>query len=360
MPAEPTSTYAPNASHSPRLDRPIPCRAEAAAAAAEGGDKPSHHLHQVCAHSLEPYTYVAALPGKNVRDLLLDSFNKWLNVPLAKLEVVKQVVGMLHTASLVVDDIEDESPTRRGEPSAHVVFGLARALNAGNYAYFLALERLLTLQSGECVEVFTREMLNLHRGQGRDIFWRESQYHATEGEYRDMVVDKTGGLFRLAIQMLFALSPALHSAPSATRVQVEANLLALSDDLACYFQIRDDFINLASPKFHKSKGFCEDITEGKLSFIVLHSLARLEPGQRQELARILQSKTAVREQMKRALVLLHSTGSFDYTQQYLAALEQSLSQTVSALGENKLFTGLLARLSCELDDCHDVYTRVIE
>ncbi|KAH9258956.1 hypothetical protein BASA82_000311 [Batrachochytrium salamandrivorans] len=356
MPAEPTSMYAPNklmACQSPRLDHPIPYRVMMG-----GGDKPSRH--QTCSHSLEPYTYIAALPGKNVRDVLLDSFNKWLGVPLAKLEVVKQVVGMLHTASLVVDDIEDESPTRRGEPSAHVVFGLARALNAGNYAYFLALERVLALQSSECVEVFTREMLNLHRGQGRDIFWRESQYHATEYEYRNMVVDKTGGLFRLAIQMLFALSPTLHLASSAARIQLETNLLALSDDLACYFQIRDDFINLASPKFHKSKGFCEDITEGKLSFIVLHSLVRLELAQKQELALILQSKTTARAQVKRALMLLHTTGSFDYTQQYLTTLEQSISQTVSALGDNKLFTSLLAKLSSELDDCRDVYNRVIQ
>ena len=64
----------------------------------------------------------------------------------------------------------------------------------------------MTLQSTECVMVFTNEMLNLHRGQGRDIFWRTTSYIASEEEYKYMVCDKTGGLFRLAIRFMQLLS----------------------------------------------------------------------------------------------------------------------------------------------------------
>ena len=67
-----------------------------------------------------------------------------------------------------MDDIEDESATRRGFPSAHIKFGTAPALNAANYVYFMALEKVLLLQSTKAVSVFTSEMLNLHRGQGRE------------------------------------------------------------------------------------------------------------------------------------------------------------------------------------------------
>jgi geranylgeranyl diphosphate synthase type 3 len=138
---------------------------------------------------------LAKNPGKNVRDALLDSFNAWFDVQPSTLASIKDVIGCLHSASLVIDDIEDSSLTRRGRPCAHVAFGVPRALNAGNYAYFLALEKVLLLQNPSCVEVFTREMLNLHRGQGRDIVWRDTFRVVSEAEYRDMVVDKTGGWF---------------------------------------------------------------------------------------------------------------------------------------------------------------------
>jgi len=88
--------------------------------------------HVVCQDSLMPWTYLLNIPGKNIRDVLIDAFNEWLKCGKSNLDVIKQVVGYLHTGSLIIDDIEDESLTRRGEPSAHVVYGIAPALNAGN------------------------------------------------------------------------------------------------------------------------------------------------------------------------------------------------------------------------------------
>jgi len=88
--------------------------------------------HEICMDSLAPWTYLLQIPGKNVRDVLIDAFNVWLQCKPDQLAIIKQVVGYLHTASLIVDDIEDESETRRGEPAAHMVYGVAPALNAGN------------------------------------------------------------------------------------------------------------------------------------------------------------------------------------------------------------------------------------
>lgn len=60
------------------------------------------HFDDLAAQILvEPYTYLAAVPGKEVRSALVDAFNLWLNVPEADLNVVKKLVGMLHTASLL-------------------------------------------------------------------------------------------------------------------------------------------------------------------------------------------------------------------------------------------------------------------
>ena len=96
-------------------------------------------------------------------------------------------------------DIEDNSKLRRGIPVTHSIFGVATTINTANYAYFLALEKCHALQNQEAMDVFVGEMLNLHRGQGHDILWREDGRCPTEEQYLNMVRDKTGGLFRLSV-----------------------------------------------------------------------------------------------------------------------------------------------------------------
>ena len=144
-------------------------------------------------------THTGETPGKDVRGALIDAFNAWLKIPPEKVTQIKSIISRLHNASLLVDDIEDGSQLRRGKPVAHAIFGVPYTLNAANYAYFVALEECHRLGSPEALSVFVEELLNLHRGQGQDIVWRDTQRVPTEEEYYSMVLDKTGGLFRLAV-----------------------------------------------------------------------------------------------------------------------------------------------------------------
>ena len=68
---------------------------------------------------LGPFDYLYEQPGKDIRRQLIEAFNEWLEISPASVEVITKVVGMLHTASLLVDDIEDSSTLRRGMPVAH-------------------------------------------------------------------------------------------------------------------------------------------------------------------------------------------------------------------------------------------------
>ena len=68
---------------------------------------------------LGPFDYLYEQPGKDIRRQLIAAFNEWLEIPPESVEVITKVVGMLHTASLLVDDIEDSSTLRRGMPVAH-------------------------------------------------------------------------------------------------------------------------------------------------------------------------------------------------------------------------------------------------
>src|SRR5260364_184134 len=106
---------------------------------------------------------------------------------------------MLHNASLLIDDIEDNSKLRRGFPVAHSIYGIPSVINSANYVYFLGLEKVLTLDHLDAVKLFTRQLLELHQGQGLDIYWRDNYTCPTEEEYKAMVLQKTGGLFGLAV-----------------------------------------------------------------------------------------------------------------------------------------------------------------
>lgn len=116
-----------------------------------------------------PFAYIQKLPGKKIRSKLSFAFNYWLNIPANKLQSIDEIVQMLHNASLLIDDIEDDSSLRRGLPVAHSIYGVAMTINAANYAFFLALEKVQQLDHLDATKIYTEQMLELHRGQGMEV-----------------------------------------------------------------------------------------------------------------------------------------------------------------------------------------------
>ena len=87
--------------------------------------------------------------------LSLQAFNHWLNIPEGKMKIISEVTQMLHNASLLIDDIEDNSSLRRGIPVAHNIYGVAHTINCANYMYFVGLEKALSLDHPDVTHVFT-------------------------------------------------------------------------------------------------------------------------------------------------------------------------------------------------------------
>mmetsp|Transcript_2166 Transcript_2166/g.5085 ORF Transcript_2166/g.5085 Transcript_2166/m.5085 type:complete len:226 (+) Transcript_2166:68-745(+) len=130
----------------------------------------SSSQHELDPSLLEAFRYINSVPGKNIRGKLVDCFQLWLKVESDEtLDKVKDIVGDLHNASLLIDDIEDNSKLRRGQPVAHSIFGIPQVINTANYVYFMALEKCHSLNNKKAMNVFVNELLNLHRGQGHDI-----------------------------------------------------------------------------------------------------------------------------------------------------------------------------------------------
>ncbi|XP_003738171.1 geranylgeranyl pyrophosphate synthase [Galendromus occidentalis] len=281
---------------------------------------------------LQSYDYIASVPGKNVRKKLTEAFNFWLEVDAQVCDRIADIVSLLHNASLLVDDIEDNSSLRRGVPTAHRVFGIPSTLNTANYVYFLGLEKCLKLGNSRAVEVFSEQMLELHRGQGMEIYYRDNLICPTVEAYELMVKRKTGGLFGLAVKMMQVFS----GSPKAT--EDYSTLTAL---FGLYFQIRDDYENLVSEDYAKNKTFCEDLTEGKFSYPIIHAI-RSEPADGRIIS-ILRQRTQDEDLKKYAVSFLRTLGSLEHTRARLHELDKLCRDETERLGGNK-------HLICILDE----------
>lgn len=97
------------------------------------------------------------------------------------------------------------------------------------------------------------------------------------------------------------------------------------------FQIRDDYQNLSSSEYSHNKGLCEDLTEGKFSFPIIHSI-RAEPGNLQ-LLNILKQKTDDEQVKRYAVQYMDGTGSFEYCRKVLSTLTERARRLVEELDE---------------------------
>jgi geranylgeranyl pyrophosphate synthase len=138
---------------------------------------------------IDPVRQVTSNPGKGIRGRLvalayrlLGDEPKFCALTARKLQVGAGVLELIHTGSLIVDDIEDKSRMRRGMPAMHIRYGLPIALNAGNWLYFwplqlvkdLGLSREITLTAYEC---YHRTLLRAHFGQAMDVGARVNELH---------------------------------------------------------------------------------------------------------------------------------------------------------------------------------------
>jgi octaprenyl-diphosphate synthase len=182
-------------------------------------------------------------------------------LPLAPL------VEFSHTASLMHDDIEDNSPERRGKPACHLLYGVDTALNAGSFLYFLASACVETAnlpppQKTAVYALWTEYLRRLHLGQAYDIAWhREPAFMPSIDDYFRMCGLKTGCLARFAAELglLLAGSP-----PGAEELGQAAQ------DLGIGFQILDDVKNLTEGLPGKRR--FDDFVEGKKSLPLLFFL----------------------------------------------------------------------------------------
>ena len=173
----------------------------------------------------------------------------------------------IHTASLIHDDIEDNSELRRGMPAAHVAYGLDSALNSGSWLYFRALQSIEGYHAPADIklDLYTAALTHiraLHEGQALDIHWhRTAGFFPSRQDYERMIRLKTGALAALAAYIGMRAAGKEH--------EESESFASLFAEAGVGFQILDDAKNISTGNAGKKRG--DDIVEGKKSMpAILH------------------------------------------------------------------------------------------
>jgi geranylgeranyl pyrophosphate synthase len=202
---------------------------------------------------------------------------------------------VVHNGTLIIDDIEDSSELRRGKPCTYRIYGVDIAVNAGNAMYYLPLlpliEKKAELSSErlrDVYEVYVQEMINLSMGQAMDIAWHRGIANAdalSEEDYLQMCAYKTGTLARMAAKLAAVLA-------GANKELVE-RLGSFAESIGVAFQMQDDVLDLTGKEFAAKKGGVgQDITEGKRTLMVIHTLKKADGADRKRLIQILNMHTS--------------------------------------------------------------------
>jgi octaprenyl-diphosphate synthase len=228
------------------------------------------------------------------------------------------VVEIVHTATLVHDDIIDEALTRRGRPSANTQWGNSKCVLAGDWLYMqafrIALEeqnfRVLDLLIGLTQQMVEGELMQMER-LGRII---------NQAEHLDLIYRKTACLFSVSMR----LGAVLGNVTDAN----EDLLGEYGRNVGLAFQIVDDVLDLTASEDVLGKPVASDLREGKVTMAVIHALDHCSPDERKMIETVLDERCFTSVAHREVLAILDRYGSLEYA---MAAANQHAEQARRAI-----------------------------
>ena len=222
-------------------------------------------------------------------------------------------VEILHTFTLIHDDIIDRDETRRGVPTVHVLWGIPQAIISGDMLFALVFRTLskglrdIGVEDSVIVEVvgrFSKTLVDICAGQTMDMVMAEKPTTAvTVNEYMEMIKLKTAVLYMASAEIGGLLAGASSGELEALRSY------GLNSGLA--FQMIDDVLGVSGVEEELGKPVGSDIREGKKTIVVLEALSRLDDAGKRRLLGVLGDRGASRDRIIEAIRLIESSGAVE-------------------------------------------------
>ncbi len=238
-------------------------------------------------------------------------------------------VELLHTFTLVHDDIMDSDDKRRGKPTVHTLWGIPIAISAGDMLYAKAYEAVLSSVRSSKVtprrilkilSLITEATISICEGQALDIIFEKREL-ISEEEYFNMITKKTAGLLETSTKV-----GAIAGGGKAAQVR-RLGRYAYYSGLA--FQVIDDYLGITADEKVLGKPVGSDIREGKRTLILIHALTHATETERKQMYSVLGHGDATPTEIEEVSQIIHSLGSLEYAykkaEQLVAKAKRQLS-----------------------------------
>ncbi|AHM76010.1 octaprenyl diphosphate synthase [Yersinia hibernica] len=262
--------------------------------------------------------YIISGGGKRIRPMIAVLVARALGYQGTKHITVAALIEFIHTATLLHDDVVDESDMRRGKATANAAFGNAASVLVGDYIYTRSFQmmtsleslRVLTLMSAATNVIAEGEVLQLMNCNNPDI---------TEENYMQVIYSKTARLFEAASQSAAILADASE--------EQELALQNYGRYLGTAFQLIDDLLDYSSDGTTLGKNTGDDLNEGKPTLPLLHAMNHGTPEQAAMIRQAIEEGNG-RHLLTPVLVAMQQCGSLDYTRQ---RAEEEADKAIAAL-----------------------------
>jgi octaprenyl-diphosphate synthase len=265
--------------------------------------------------------YLMGGGGKRIRPLLLLLSAKALGCTSHSRIRLGAVVEMLHTATLVHDDIIDEAELRRGRPSSNTTWGNSKCVLAGDWLYMQAFSLALEERNFRVLDLLislTQQMV-----EGELLQMQKLGHLINEEEYFDLIYRKTACLFSVSMQLGAAVTNATP--------EIEAGLGEYGRNLGLAFQIVDDVLDLTAAEDVLGKPVASDLREGKATLAVIHALERGTGADREAIRTVLNERAFSTVSHPQILEILERHGSIAYAMDTACAYAEAARLSLADL-----------------------------
>lgn len=252
--------------------------------------------------------YIISAGGKRLRPALLLLTSAALGHQSDNRHLLAAVVEFIHTATLLHDDVVDESTLRRGNPTANTAFGNPASVLVGDFLYSRSFQMMVQAQNLRIMEVLAEatnvitegevlQLMNMHNAQ------------LDEAGYLRVIRSKTAKLFEASARV----GAVLAGAPEA----IETACAQYGQALGTAFQVIDDVLDYAGDAAVMGKSLGDDLREGKVTLPLIAAMQRGSPAQRQLIQNAIEQGSV--DSLSNVIDIVNNTGALEVTREAAAA-----------------------------------------
>jgi octaprenyl-diphosphate synthase len=275
--------------------------------------------------------YLRVGGGKRIRPALLLLSAKLFGYQGQGAVKLASVVEIIHTATLVHDDIIDEAELRRGRPAANTQWGNSKCVLAGDWLYMQAFKIAVQERNFRILDVLVE--LTQQMVEGELLQMEKLGKLISLQEHLDLIYRKTACLFSVCMRMGGILGGA--------NLQQEERLGQYGRDLGMAFQIVDDVLDLTASESVLGKPVASDLREGKATMAVIHALERCTPAERHQIEAVLRDRAFNGVTHADILAILNRYSSLEYASKEAARYAESARNAICVFPDSEIKRALL-------------------